>query len=118
MKKAIVLALAVSTTAVVAASAQGSQKVSHASLAAFNCSGTIDLPFITPLTGGAGFLGTEQASWAKYAVKTLAPKYGLKVKLLLGDTPVGGRARAGSRACAEVHRRQARARRARAVDVR
>ncbi len=88
MKKAIVLALAVLTTAVVAASAQGSQKVSHASLAAFNCSGTIDLPFITPLTGGAGFLGTEQASWAKYAVKTLAPKYGLKVKLLLGDTPV------------------------------
>ena len=31
---------------------------------------------------------TEQASWAKYAVKTLAPKFGLKVKLVLGDTPV------------------------------
>ena len=30
----------------------------------------------------------EQASWAKYAVKTLAPQYGLKVKLALGDTPV------------------------------
>ena len=49
---------------------------------------TITLPFITPLTGGAGFLGAEQASWAKYAVKTLAPQYGLKVKLVLGDTPV------------------------------
>ena len=33
----------------------------------------------TPLTGGAGFLGNEQLSWAKYAVKTLAPKYGLKI---------------------------------------
>jgi branched-chain amino acid transport system substrate-binding protein len=88
MKKAIALALAVIATSVVAASAQGSQKVAGASLASFNCSGTIDLPFITPLTGGAAFLGTEQASWAKYAVKTLAPKYGLKVKLLLGDTPV------------------------------
>src|SRR6266404_882167 len=88
MKKAIALALAVIATSVVAVSAQGSQKVAGASLASFNCSGTIDLPFITPLTGGAGFLGTEQASWAKYAVKTLAPKYGLKVKLLLGDTPV------------------------------
>ena len=31
-------------------------------------------PFVTPLTGGAGFLGAEQMSWAKYAVKTLAPK--------------------------------------------
>ena len=28
------------------------------------------------MTGGAGFLGQEQASWAKYAVKTLAPQYG------------------------------------------
>jgi branched-chain amino acid transport system substrate-binding protein len=40
------------------------------------------------LTGGAGFLGAEQASWAKYAVKTLASQMGLKVKLSLGDTPV------------------------------
>jgi branched-chain amino acid transport system substrate-binding protein len=46
------------------------------------------IPFLTPLTGGAGFLGTEQASWAKYAVQTLPAKYGLKVKLALGDTPV------------------------------
>ena len=41
-----------------------------------------------PFTGGAGFLGNEQLSWAKYAVKTLAPKYGLKIKLVTGDTPV------------------------------
>jgi branched-chain amino acid transport system substrate-binding protein len=88
MKKAIAFALVVLTTSVVAASAQGSQRVAQASTASFKCGGTIDLPFLTPLTGGAGFLGTEQASWAKYAVKTLAPQMGLKVKLLLGDTPV------------------------------
>src|SRR5256714_8387443 len=88
MKKAFVLALAVLATSVVAANAQGSQTASARSLASFNCSKTITLPFITPLTGGAGFLGAEQASWAKFAVKTLAPQMGLKVKLSLGDTPV------------------------------
>ena len=88
MKKAFVLALAVLATSVVAASAQGSQTAAARSLANFNCSKTITLPFVTPLTGGAGFLGTEQMSWAKYAVKTLAPGLGLKVKLVGGDTPV------------------------------
>jgi branched-chain amino acid transport system substrate-binding protein len=87
MKKAFVLALAVLATSVVAASAQGSQTASARSLANFNCSKTITLPFVTPLTGGAGFLGAEQMSWAKYAVKTLAPGLGLKVKLVGGDTP-------------------------------
>ena len=43
---------------------------------------------MAPFTGGAGFLGNEQLSWAKYAVKTLAPKYGLKITLVTGDTPV------------------------------
>src|SRR4029078_13470396 len=87
MKKAFVLAMAVLATSVVAASAQGSQTAAARSLANFNCSKTITLPFLTPLTGGAGFLGTEQLSWAKYAVKTLAPQMGLKVKLVGGDTP-------------------------------
>ncbi len=53
-----------------------------------NCKSTLKLGMVTPVTGGAGFLGTEQLSWAKYAVKTLAPKLGLKVKLIVGDTPV------------------------------
>jgi len=88
MKRAIAIAVAVLVTTVVATTAQGSQKVAQASLASFNCKSTIDLPFITPLTGGAAFLGQEQASWAKYAVKTLASQYGLRVKLLLGNTPV------------------------------
>ena len=43
---------------------------------------------MTPLTGGAGFLGQAQLTWAKYAVKRLAPGLGLKVQLLTGDTPV------------------------------
>ena len=88
MKKAMGFALAVLATAVVATTAQGGQKIAATSQASFNCKSTITLPFITPLTGGAGFLGQEQASWAKYAVKTLAPQMGLKVKLVLGDTPV------------------------------
>ena len=90
MKRAIVVALAILVAAVLstAALARPSAKAASTASQAINCKGTFDLPFITPLTGGAAFLGTEQASWAKYAVKTLAPKYGLKVKLLLGDTPV------------------------------
>lgn len=88
MKKAIGLALAVLATSVVAASAQGSTKVAVTAAAGVNCSKTITLPLVTPVTGGAGFLGAEQGSWAKYAVKTLAPKLGLKVKFVLGDTPV------------------------------
>src|SRR3954471_14969633 len=89
MKKAIGLALAILATSVVAASAQGSQTAA-AKLAAgsFNCSKTITLPLVTPVTGGAGFLGAEQGSWAKYAVKRLARPLGLRVKFVLGDTPV------------------------------
>ncbi len=88
MKKAIGLALAVLATTVVAASAQGSPKVAAVATAGVNCSKTITLPLVTPVTGGAGFLGAEQGSWAKYAVKTLAPQLGLHVKFVLGDTPV------------------------------
>jgi branched-chain amino acid transport system substrate-binding protein len=88
MKKAIGLALAILATSVVAASAQGSNKVAAASAASVNCKSTITLPLVTPVTGGAGFLGAEQGSWSKYAVKTLAKPLGLKVKFVLGDTPV------------------------------
>ena len=118
MKKAIGLALVMLMTSVVAASAQGAHKVaaSAASSQSINCSSTMTIPFLTPLTGGAGFLGTEQASWAKYAVQTLPAKYGLKVKLALGDTPVEqAPPRAGTRA--EVHLRQERRRHSRAVDL-
>jgi branched-chain amino acid transport system substrate-binding protein len=88
MKKAIAFALAALATSAVAATAQGRPTAAATATAGYSCSKTITLPFVTPITGGAGFLGAEQISWAKYAVKTLAPKLGLKVKLVGGDTPV------------------------------
>jgi branched-chain amino acid transport system substrate-binding protein len=88
MKKAIGLALAVLATTVVAASAQGSNRITAVSAAGVSCKSTITLPLVTPVTGGAGFLGAEQGSWSKYAVQTLAKPLGLKVKFVLGDTPV------------------------------
>jgi branched-chain amino acid transport system substrate-binding protein len=89
MKKGIVLAFAVLATSVVAASAQGSPSaaVRHAA-AGYSCKKTITLPLVTPVTGGAGFLGAEQGSWAKLAVQQIAPQLHLKVKFVLGDTPV------------------------------
>jgi branched-chain amino acid transport system substrate-binding protein len=88
MRKAIAAAFVVLAMTVVAATAQGGQKVAQVSTAGYSCSKTITLPLVTPITGGAGFLGAEQASWAKYAVKTLAPAMHLKVKFVTGDTPV------------------------------
>ncbi len=88
MRKAIAAAFVVLTMTVVATTAQGSTKVAQASAAGYSCSKTITMPLVTPITGGAGFLGAEQASWAKYAVKTLAPGLHLKVKFVTGDTPV------------------------------
>jgi len=87
MKKGIALALALLATAVVAATAQGSREASSTATAV-SCKSTLKLGLVTPLTGGAGFLGNEQASWAKYAVKTLAPRLGLKIQIVNGDTPV------------------------------
>ena len=43
---------------------------------AVNCKSTLKIAIVTPFTGGAGFLGNAQLSWAKYAVKRLAPAIG------------------------------------------
>jgi branched-chain amino acid transport system substrate-binding protein len=85
MKKGVALLLTMIATAFVAASAQAAHKTAAAGI---SCNKTMKIAFVTPLTGGAGFLGQEQSSWAKYAVKTLAPKLGLHIQLVLGDTPV------------------------------
>jgi branched-chain amino acid transport system substrate-binding protein len=61
---------------------------SSSAAAGLSCSKTLKIAIVTPLTGAAAFLGQEQLSWAKYAVKTLAPAMGLKIQLLQGDTPV------------------------------
>ena len=68
---------------VLAASAAAAPTTTSAGI---NCSGTLKIAFITPLTGDAGFLGQEQLTWAKYAVKTLQKQYGLKISLLAGDS--------------------------------
>jgi branched-chain amino acid transport system substrate-binding protein len=83
----IVAALAVLVAAAVATTASA-RPTGAAATQAVSCKGTLKIGVVTPLTGGAGFLGTEQLSWVKYAVKTLAAKYGLKIKIVNGDTPV------------------------------
>jgi len=88
MKKAIGLALAVLATSAVAANAQGSQTAAARTTAGYSCGKTITLPLVTPVTGGAGFLGAEQGSWAKLAVAQISKQLHLKVKFVLGDTPV------------------------------
>ena len=70
------------------ASTAGAGSSSVTKTQAINCKNTVKLALITPLTGGGGFIGQEQLAWAKYGVKTLAKKYGLKVQLLQGDTPI------------------------------
>jgi branched-chain amino acid transport system substrate-binding protein len=61
---------------------------SSASAQNLSCRGNLKLGVVTPLTGGAGFLGQDQLSWVRYAVKTIAPSLGLKVRVVTGDTPV------------------------------
>lgn len=81
------LALALGATAALASTA-GASSTRASGATAVSCKGTLKIAMVTPLTGGAGFIGNEQLSWAKYGVKTLAAKYGLKITLLAGDTPV------------------------------
>ena len=78
---AVLVAAALAATAGAGSSATQSQTATQAA----SCKGTIKIGIITPLTGDAGFLGQEQLSWAKLAVKRLAPQMGLKVQLLQGD---------------------------------
>jgi branched-chain amino acid transport system substrate-binding protein len=81
-----VAALALAVAA--AAFARPSATTSAAASTAINCKSPMKIGFVSPVTGGAGFLGQEQLTWAKYAVKTLAPAMGLKVSIVVGDTPV------------------------------
>ncbi len=88
MKQRGGIAIALAATAAAAlASTAGAGSTAAAKTQAVSCKSTLKIGFTAPFTGGAGFLGNEQLSWAKYAVKTLAPKYGLKIKLITGDTP-------------------------------
>jgi ABC-type branched-subunit amino acid transport system substrate-binding protein len=84
-RASVVLALAVVVAAALASTAVAGKSAATKSQA-LSCSNTLKLAIMTPLTGDAGFIGQEQLYWARYAVKTLPAKYGLKIKLLEGDT--------------------------------
>src|SRR5262245_23276975 len=83
----VMLALVAMLAAAVASTAGAGSSAVTASQAV-NCNGTLKIGIITPLTGGAGFLGQEQLSWTQYAIARLAKPLGLKVQLVRGDTPV------------------------------
>ena len=89
-------AIAAVTVGAVPAVAASSSASSAA--AGLSCSKTLKIAIVTPLTGSSGVLGEEQLSWAKYAVKTLAPQYGLKIQVVTGDTPT----EAGPGACPDA----------------
>jgi branched-chain amino acid transport system substrate-binding protein len=81
-------AAALTLAVVTAASARPHGSASAAKSAKISCSGPLKIGFVTPLTGGAGFLGTEQLTWAKLAVKLIPRTLGLKITLVPFDTPV------------------------------
>jgi branched-chain amino acid transport system substrate-binding protein len=83
----VMLALVAMLAAAVASTAGAGSSAVTASQAV-NCNGTLKIGIITPLTGGAGFLGQEQLLWTQYALSRLAKPLGLKVQLVRGDTPV------------------------------
>jgi branched-chain amino acid transport system substrate-binding protein len=87
----LILPLAAGAVALAAATAAFARP-NHSNVAAksqaISCKSTMKIAFVTPLTGGAGFIGQEQLTWAKYAIKTLPRTLGLKVRLVTGDTPV------------------------------
>jgi branched-chain amino acid transport system substrate-binding protein len=74
--------------ALLAAGLAATTVASARSAAGVSCKSNLKIAMVTPLTGGAGFLGQEQISWARFAVSTLAKPLGLNVTLLQGDTPV------------------------------
>jgi branched-chain amino acid transport system substrate-binding protein len=83
-----VLALVAAVAAAIAASTAGAGSTAATASQAVSCSGPLKIGIITPLTGGAGFLGQEQLSWTRYAVQRLARGLGLRVTVVRGDTPV------------------------------
>ena len=84
----VALALAALGAAALAATAGAGSSAVSGSQAVVSCKSPIKLGIVTPLTGGGGFIGQEQQSWAKFGVKNLASKYGLKVTLVSVDTPI------------------------------
>jgi branched-chain amino acid transport system substrate-binding protein len=85
-KRGGLVAALVTVVAAVLASTAGAGSSTTAVAQATSCKGPIKVAIMTPLTGDAGFLGQEQLTWTKLAVKRLGPALGLKVQLVQGDT--------------------------------
>ena len=77
-----VLALVAAVAAAIAASTAGAGSSSATASQVVNCRGPLKIGIITPLTGGAGFLGQEQLTWTQYAISRLARGLGLRVQLV------------------------------------
>jgi branched-chain amino acid transport system substrate-binding protein len=89
MKKRVGIALAAAVAATATALVATTVASARADRStAVNCKQPMKIALVTPLTGGAGFLGQEQLTWARLAVKRLAASFGFKITLLTGDTPV------------------------------
>jgi branched-chain amino acid transport system substrate-binding protein len=86
--RAVAMLSLVAAVAAAVASTAGAGSSAATATQAVNCNGTLKIGVITPLTGGAAFLGQEQLSWTRYAVSRLAKPLGLKVQIVRGDTPV------------------------------
>src|SRR5947208_15153868 len=91
-RKGLLAVAAVAVLASVIAASASAAPAKSDRTSALSCKSTLKIAFITPLTGDAGFLGTEQLSWAQYAVKTLAKQYGLKIPPPPGDTQLAASA--------------------------
>jgi branched-chain amino acid transport system substrate-binding protein len=90
MKKARTIPLFAAVAAATALAATVSATPASAKsqrASAISCKSTLSIGMLAPFTGGAGFLGQEQLSWAKLAINTLPKTMGLKVKLVQGDAP-------------------------------
>lgn len=86
MKRRFTTALIVALTVVAALISAGAGSAAPAAAQAIKCSSTFKLAVLTPYTGPAAFLGQDQGSWATLAVKNIAPKLGLKFKIVPADS--------------------------------
>ena len=80
---AIALAAAVVATLAIVAGAYAKTRTTAATPAA--CS-NVRLGFSGPLTGDAGFLGSEQLSWAQFAVSRFNRQFKTRITIRQGDT--------------------------------
>jgi branched-chain amino acid transport system substrate-binding protein len=83
---AVLLALMAALAAVAGAYAHSSKQGAAAlSATQRSCISSARIGFIAPLTGDAGFLGTEQLSWAQFALQGFNKANRTKLALVQGD---------------------------------